>query len=117
MFGLARALVLKGITIGDGAIVAGGSVVTRDVPSYAVVAGVPARIKRMRFDDATIERLLALRWWRFALHDLLPLPLSDVARSLDLFEERIAGDKNVTEWRPERITAASLRELFKPSRV
>lgn len=52
-----------GVTIGDGAIVGAHSVVTKDVPSYAVVAGAPVRLIRFRFDEAIIEELLKLQWW------------------------------------------------------
>ncbi len=57
------AMVMPGVTINNGAIVATGSVVTRDVPSYTIVAGNPAQPVRKRFDDATIARLEALQWW------------------------------------------------------
>ena len=56
-----EALVLPGVTIGDGAIVAAASVVTADVPPYAIVAGNPARVVRRRYEDADVERLLAAR--------------------------------------------------------
>jgi acetyltransferase-like isoleucine patch superfamily enzyme len=59
----AGALVLDGVSIGDGAVVGAGAVVTKDVPPYAVVAGSPARVLRHRFDEETVEWLLALRWW------------------------------------------------------
>ena len=104
-------LILKGVTIGDGAVVAGGSVVTRDVPPYGVVAGTPARLKRLRFDERTVERLLALRWWRYALHDFNDLPLSDMPRALDLLEERVDSGE-MSEWQPERATAAVLRGML-----
>lgn len=54
---------LNNLTIGTGAVVAAGAVVTKDVPPYAIVGGVPAKIIRYRFDEATIEKLLASRWW------------------------------------------------------
>ena len=58
-----EALVLPGVTIGDGAIVAAASVVAADVPPYAIVAGNPARVVRRRYEDADVERLLAAAWW------------------------------------------------------
>ncbi|HEY1095944.1 MAG TPA: CatB-related O-acetyltransferase [Alphaproteobacteria bacterium] len=55
--------ILTGITIGTGAIIGAGAVVTKDVPPYAIIAGVPAKILRYRFDEETIEKLLASKWW------------------------------------------------------
>ncbi len=57
------ALVMPGVTIGDGAIVATRSVVTSNVPPYAVVGGNPARVIRQRFDPTTVGRLLQIAWW------------------------------------------------------
>ena len=51
------------VHVGNGAILASGCVVTKDVPDYAIVAGTPARIIKYRFDEATIERLLKISWW------------------------------------------------------
>ncbi|WP_265516597.1 CatB-related O-acetyltransferase [Nitratireductor luteus] len=61
-----EAIVMPGITIGDGAIVAGRSVVTHDVPPYAVVAGNPAESVKHRFDGDTVRRLLAVAWWNWS---------------------------------------------------
>ncbi|TWI65420.1 virginiamycin A acetyltransferase [Pseudoduganella lurida] len=57
------ALVMPGVRIGDGAIIAARSVVTADVPPYAIVGGNPAGVLRERFDAATVQRLLAIAWW------------------------------------------------------
>lgn len=57
------ALIKGGVTIGDGAIIATRAVVVKDVPPYAIVAGNPAKVVKMRFDDKTIDRLLCIAWW------------------------------------------------------
>lgn len=57
------ALVMDGVEIGDGAVIGARAVVTRDVAPYAIVAGVPAKTVRYRFDPDTIERLRSTRWW------------------------------------------------------
>ena len=58
-----RAIVLDGVSIGDGAIVAAGAVVTKDVPSYAIVGGVPAKVIRYRLQEDEIEYLIRFKWW------------------------------------------------------
>jgi len=58
-----NATILPGLRIGDGAIIAANSTVTRDVEPYAIVGGNPAKLIRMRFSEAEIEELLELRWW------------------------------------------------------
>jgi acetyltransferase-like isoleucine patch superfamily enzyme len=60
-----RALILSGVTIGHGAVIGAGAVVTKDVPAFAIVAGNPAAVVRYRFDARTIERLVALDWWNW----------------------------------------------------
>ncbi|MGU3495014.1 chloramphenicol acetyltransferase [Xanthobacteraceae bacterium A53D] len=76
------AVILPGRSIGTGAVVAAGAVVTKDVPPYAIVAGVPAKIVKWRFPDAIAGRLMGLAWWdwdhaalRAALEDFRNLPI------------------------------------------
>ena len=59
-------LILGGITIGNGAVVAAGAVVTKDVPPYAVVGGVPAKVIKYRFSQEIIDKLQEIRWWDWA---------------------------------------------------
>lgn len=58
-----NAVILPGVKIGNGAVVAAGSVVTKDVPDYAMVAGVPAKIIKMKYSDEVIKKLLNIAWW------------------------------------------------------
>ena len=58
-----EAVIMSGVSIGDGAIVGTRAVVTKDVPPYTIVGGVPAKKIRMRYDDEKIERLTQLMWW------------------------------------------------------
>jgi acetyltransferase-like isoleucine patch superfamily enzyme len=60
------AKILGGVSIGDGAVVAAWSVVTKSIAPYTVVAGVPARVIRRRFDDEIVESLLRIRWWNWS---------------------------------------------------
>lgn len=73
-----RAMIIGGCTIGDGAVIAAGAIVTKNVPPYAIVAGVPAKIIRYRFDSHTIEELLKLQWWN--------LPESILRQNIGLFQ-------------------------------
>jgi virginiamycin A acetyltransferase len=57
------AVIMPGVSIGDGAIVGSHAVVAKDVPPYAVVVGNPGRVAKMRFDDATVAKLLEIAWW------------------------------------------------------
>jgi virginiamycin A acetyltransferase len=77
------ATVMRGLTIGDGAVIAASSVVTKDVPPFAIVGGNPAKLIRFRFPPDVIEELMTLRWWRYAYPVLNGIDLSDIRRSLN----------------------------------
>lgn len=89
-----------GITIGTGAIIASGAIVTKDVPPYAVVAGVPAAVKKMRFDDVTIAALLESEWWSY---DFVALSQFDVTNPL-VFARSVSkavANGTLLPWRPK----------------
>jgi serine acetyltransferase len=65
-----NALIKQGVTIGNGAVVGMGSVVTRDVAPYSIVGGNPARLIRFRFSEDIIEALIASRWWELPENEL-----------------------------------------------
>lgn len=82
----ANAMVVSGVTIGTGAVIGAGAVVTRDVAPYEIVGGVPARAIRHRFDEPTVQRLLASRWWELPLDVLATVPFDDIERALARIE-------------------------------
>jgi acetyltransferase-like isoleucine patch superfamily enzyme len=81
----------SGVRIADGAVVGAHAVVTKDVPPYAVVAGNPARLIRVRFPDALVERMLRVRWWRYAFGDFTGADLTQPEQALDWIEAQAAA--------------------------
>ena len=66
----ANVIVLDGIQIGNGAVIAAGAIVTRNVEPYEIVGGVPAKTIKKRFDDETINKLLESKWWLMSPNEL-----------------------------------------------
>ncbi|MBR0560555.1 CatB-related O-acetyltransferase [Neokomagataea anthophila] len=76
----ARAVIMSGVNIGSGAIVAAGAIVTRDVPPYSIVGGNPAKVIRYRFSEDMIKKLLGIEWWYWSediLRERLPFVMND----------------------------------------
>lgn len=73
----ANACILRGVSIGDGSVIGAGCVVTKNIPPYSIVAGVPGRIIKKRFDDDIIERLEKIKWWN--------LPSNVIKENFELF--------------------------------
>lgn len=79
-----RVLIMGGVSIGNGAVVAAGAVVTKDVPPYAIVGGVPARVIKYRFPTDVVEKLENSKWWN--------LDVNILKSNIELFQKPLDGD-------------------------
>lgn len=85
----ANAMIMSGVEVGVGSVIGAGSFVNKNVPPYAIVAGVPAKVIRYRFDNDTIKRLLNSKWWEKGKQELIKYQdcFSDVNVFLDKYEK------------------------------
>jgi acetyltransferase-like isoleucine patch superfamily enzyme len=83
--------IFRGVKIGNGAVIGAGSIVTKDVPSYAVVAGTPAKIIKYRFNQNIIDRLNRLQWWNYDLRGMKGVDFSNIEVAIDQLETALAN--------------------------
>lgn len=92
-----KATILPGVHIGDGAIIGAGSMVSKDVEPYTIVAGNPAKVIRKRFDDELIDLMLKLQWWNQSIediNDLIPLLTNSNLKTVkEQLKEMLADNK------------------------
>lgn len=74
-----RCIIMDGVTIGDGAFVAAGAIVTKDVPPFAIVGGIPAKVIKYRFPEEMIKRLMEIQWWN--------LPDEEITKRIGLWHK------------------------------
>lgn len=98
-------VVLKpGITIGNGAVIAANAVVTKDVPDYAIVGGIPSKIIKYRFTKETIEELIGIKWWEYDFLDFQSIPLdSDINDFIKEFRNLLNANQ-IEKYNPKTFT-------------
>ena len=89
-----QCIIMDGVTIGDGAVVATGAVVTKDVPPFAIVGGVPAKVIKYKFSQEVIDRLEEIKWWE--------LKDDEISRAIDLFHIKNPTLQDINSFFPKK---------------
>ena len=115
-------MIMSGVKIGNGAVVAAGTVVTKDVPPYAIVGGSPQKIIKYRFEPDQIEKLLAIRWWNWSYSELKnqrPWFRKDIATFVNQFYKNAEDQSSAKPLSIERKGTAFLflPDFFEPYSV
>ncbi|MCL2676795.1 MAG: CatB-related O-acetyltransferase [Streptococcaceae bacterium] len=105
-------LLKRGITIGDGAVIGSRAIVTKDVPPYAIVGGMPAKIIRYQFSPEIIEKLLALQWWDYPIWKMEGIKGDDPIEVFIEKMETLIAEGKIEKWQPNVITANDLDHIF-----
>lgn len=100
----AGVVVLRGVTVGDGCIVAANAVVTRDLPPYTICGGLPARVIKPRVPDDLRDELLELQWWRYSPNQLAGVPFDDLGAAVREVRRRV--DAGLEPYEPGHVTLA-----------
>lgn len=95
--------IMGGLTIGNGAILGAGAVVTKDIPPYAIVGGVPARVIRYRFSPEIIAELESLQWWNYNIADFGVVPWDNIRAAIEVIRARLKA--GLTPYTPKVLSS------------
>lgn len=104
-----EAVIMKGVKIGNGAVIGARSIVTRDIPDYAIAVGMPAKVIKYRFPDQTIQILRKYPWWELSVEKLKPIKFDSINTALEQFS-KVNWVK--AEFRSMRVRVKSKRVYF-----